>query len=76
MRKNTNYNLISTRATWDQKCLFLDDLLEEGCDVNVFIGLALHHINWREMKVIGDHMMQKKSLYDNRTTTDGGKVDA
>ena len=78
MAKKITYNLNSTRATFYQKSLFLEDLLEAGCSIEVFVGHALDRLNWREVREIGYQMVKIKDKqdepYDNRT--DMEKVDA
>jgi hypothetical protein len=78
MAKKITYNLNSTRATYYQKSLFLEDLLEAGCSIDVFVGHALDRLNWREVREIGYQMVKIKDkqeeAYDNRTETE--KVDA
>lgn len=80
MRKKITYNLNSTRATYYQKSLFLDDLLEAGCSVDVFIGHALDRLNWREVREIGCQMVtirnKQDEPYDNRTATNERKINA
>jgi hypothetical protein len=78
MAKKITYNLNSTRATYYQKSLFLEDLLEAGCSIEVFVGHALDRLNWREVREIGYQMVaikdKQEEAYDNRTETE--KVDA
>lgn len=58
MAKKITYDLNSTRATYYQKSLFLDDLLESGCSIDIFIGHALDRLNWREVREIGYQMVK------------------
>ena len=78
MAKKITYNLNSTRATYYQKSLFLEDLLEAGCSIEVFVGHALDRLNWREVREIGYQMVtikdKQEQAYDNRT--DQGEVNA
>lgn len=78
MPKQITYNLNSTRATYYQKSLFLNDLLEAGCSLDVFVGHALDRLNWREVREIGSRMISIKEkqdqAYDDRT--EEGEVDA
>ena len=71
MAKKITYNLNSTRATYYQKSLFLEDLLEAGCSIEVFVGHALDRLNWREVREIGYQMVtikdKQEQAYDNRT---------
>jgi hypothetical protein len=71
MAKKITYNLNSTRATYFQKSLFLDDLLENGCSSDVFIAWAVNTLTWRQMKEIAYQMQRAKEkqdqAYDNRT---------
>jgi hypothetical protein len=71
MAKQITYNLNSTRATYQQKSLFLNDLEEMGCSLDVFIAHALNRLNWREVREIGQTMISIKEsqdqAYDSRT---------
>ena len=71
MAKQITYNLNSTRATYQQKALFLDDLLDIGCSLDVFVAHALDRLNWREVREIGERMISMKEsqdqVYDSRT---------
>ena len=71
MPKQITYNLNSTRATFQQKSLFLDDLLDMGCSLDVFVAHALNRLNWREVREIGERMISMKEsqdqVYDSRT---------
>ena len=71
MAKQITYNLNSTRATFQQKSLFLNDLEEMGCSLDVFIAHALNRLNWREVREIGQTMISIKEsqdqAYDSRT---------
>ena len=71
MAKQITYNLNSTRATYQQKSLFLDDLLDIGCSLDVFVAHALDRLNWREVREIGERMISMKEsqdqVYDSRT---------
>lgn len=71
MPKQITYNLNSTRATYQQKSLFLDDLLDIGCSLDVFVAHALDRLNWREVREIGERMISIKEsqdqVYDSRT---------
>ena len=71
MPKQITYNLNSKRATYEQKSLFLDDLLDIGCSLDVFVGHALNRLNWREVREIGQTMISIKEsqdqVYDSRT---------
>lgn len=64
MSKQITYNLGSTRATFDQKSLFLDDLLEMGCSLDVFVAHAINRLNWREVREIGERMIYIKDKQD------------
>ena len=74
MAKKITYHLNSTRATYYQKSLFLEDLLEAGCSIEVFVGHALDRLNWREVREIGYQMVtikdKQEQAYDNRTDTE------
>ena len=71
MAKQITYNLNSTRATFQQKSLFLNDLEEMGCSLDVFIAWAINTLTWRQMKEIGYQMQREKNkqdqAYDYRT---------
>jgi hypothetical protein len=71
MPKQITYNLNSRRATYEQKSLFLDDLLDIGCSLDVFVAHALDRLNWREVREIGERMISIKEsedqMYDSRT---------
>ena len=71
MPKKITYNLNSKRATYDQKSLFLDDMLKSDHSIDVFIVWALDKLTWRQVKEIGYQMTVAKNkedqAYDNRT---------
>jgi 1,6-anhydro-N-acetylmuramate kinase len=71
MAKEITYNINSTRATYYQKSLFLDDMLRSDHSIDVFIAWAVNTLTWRQMKEIGYHMTVAKNKedqpYDNRT---------
>lgn len=71
MPKKTTYNLNSRRATYDQKELFLNDLLDIGCSLDLFVVHALDRLNWRQVREIGQILISIKDkedkAYDNRT---------
>jgi predicted aldo/keto reductase-like oxidoreductase len=64
MAKKITYNLNSTRATFYQKRLFLNELEELGCSLDVFIAHALNRLNWREVREIGYTMISIKEKED------------
>ena len=72
------YRLGGVKATFDQKCDYLNDLISSDHDLGIFIGQALYRLTWREIQDIGNLMVtiknEKDKAYDNRTETE--KVDA
>jgi hypothetical protein len=74
-----NYNFVSVKANYAQKSEYLDDLLESGHSLEVFIGQALHRLTWRELQLIGNHMAYVKSNQEDQAygfRTDEETVDA
>ena len=59
-----SYRLGGVKATFDQKCDYLDDLISSDHSLGIFVAQALYRLSWREVQLIGSIMVDMKNEED------------